>query len=445
MNRLCHGTVVLVACVAALSCGDPTGDLRGSPTRVTSDPSTLFIDQGVTEGVTIRVLDEQGNELEAPVDNIAVAPAGMVTVAIDNTFLPGTDTTTPGAIPATRTRLNVTGAQLTAGTITVTAGGLDLAIPVRVLPVATEFDATFSNQAPVIGEPVTITAPAGFTFTDSSVVTFAADTPAVTAVAGNLLTILPGANVVGKATITNVVPGYAPGLSLDFTTVDTMATPRGLPVVLSTTTPAQNQIVTMTAPAGFTFQPTATVSLGGLPGVVTSRAPDGSSLNFQVWPGKIDAAVIDSVLVTAVPGFPLSLPTFDTLTTAAAAPLAGNGATATGPVLPIPAVGASQATYDDATFTAADISGDGGVGAQYYKIVLGAPATLTITVASDNAVPDLDAVLCSDAVCSAPDFSLASTAHDEGGTVLLPAGTTFLAVVNFDGGAADAIAITISQ
>jgi hypothetical protein len=446
MKRLYHGLAVLALCIIASSCGDPTGNLRGSPDRVTSDPSAIFIDQGATQNIIVRVLDEQGNELADPITDITVSPANLVTVTIDSSFLAGTDTTSPSRIPSpTRTQLVVSGVTLNSGFIAVTAGGKSDTIPVRVLPVSTGFDASFSNQAPPLGELVTLTAPAGFSFSAPSVVTVGIDTLVVTGVAGNTLTFLPGANVVGKATITHVVPAYAPALSLTFTTVDTIGTPAGLAATLSTTTPAQSQAVTMTAPAGFTFQPAATLTFAALPAVVNSRAPDGSSITFQVFPGKSAPVVIDSALVTAVPGFPLSLPTLDTVFAAAATPLVGTGATATAPVLSLPAVGQSVATFDDAVFTGADITTDGGVGAQYYRIVLAAPATLTISVSSDNAVPDLDVVLCSDVACSAPDFALASTEHDEGGTVALPAGTTYLAVVNFDGGAGDAIGIAISR
>lgn len=448
MNRLCHGTVVLVACVTALSCGDPTGDLRGDPDRLSADPASIFIDQGVTEAVTVRALDQQGNELAAPVTNIAVNPAGLVDVSIDSTFLVGTDTAAPGVIQSTRTRLNVTGVTRAAGTVTVTAAGLTLDIPVRVLPVATEFDATFSNQTPAFTENVTVTAPAGFSFTDSSIVTFPG-APATVPIGhtGNTLTFLPGPNTAGKATITNIVPAYAPALSLDFTTVDTIATPRidSLDAAFTTTTPTSGQPIVMTA-AGFSFQPTAAVTVAGAPAIINARAVDGSSITFQVVPGTIGAVVVDSAFLTTLPQFPLSLAARDTIVAGPVSALAGTGSTTTAPNTDAPAApGLGAAIFDAATFTAPDITGDGGVAAQYYKLTLAAPATLHITIASDNGVPDLDGVLCSDTACSAPDFSLASVAHDEAADVTLPAGVTYLAVVNFDGGASSAVNVSITQ
>ena len=440
MNRLCHGTVVLVACVTALSCGDPTGDLRGDPTRVSSEPSSLFIDQGATEAITVRVIDAQGNELAAPVTDIVVSPVGMVDVSIDSTFLVGTDTIAPGVIQATRTRLNVTAVNRAAGTIIVTAGGLSDTIPVRVLPVATEFDATFSNQAPALGESVTLTAPAGFSFTDSSAITVAVGpAPIVTGAAGNTLTFLPGPNTAGKATVTNVVPSYAPALSLDFTTVDTIGTPviDSLDATFSTTTPTSGQQVTMTAPAGFTFQPTAAVSVAGTAAIVNSRAVDGSAITFQVVPGSVGAVVVDSTLLTALPQFPLSLAARDTILAGPVTTLPGTAAAATAPVVPVPAVGGGTAAFDVPDFTATVD--------HFYRINVAEAGDYTITLDWDVG-SDIDLILCNDVACSAPDFAAATGAHPESATYTLAPGTYYILAEDFGADAAGAqITITITR
>src|SRR5215208_3210655 len=131
MNRLYLGMAVLVLSVAATSCGDPTGDLRGDADHIVATPSSITLDQGATQNVVVRVVDAQGNELGEPVSAITVDPSNLVTVTIDTTFLVGTDTTEGGLIPEpTRTQLVVTGGERAAGKITVTAGGKTLDIPV---------------------------------------------------------------------------------------------------------------------------------------------------------------------------------------------------------------------------------------------------------------------------------------------------------------------------
>jgi hypothetical protein len=443
MNRLYHGMAVLVIWVVGSSCGDPTGDLRGGPDRVAADPSALFLDQGETQNVIIRVLDEQGNEGASTVTNIMVSPADLATVTIDSSFLAGTDTTRNTQIPdPTRTQLVVTAGSRAAGFIEVTASGLKDTIPVRVLPVATEFDATFSNQVPALAEQVTVTAPAGFTFTDSSVVTFAGvANPIITARGGNTLTFLPSPNSSGVATITEVVPSYAPNLSLDFTTVDTIGvTPRidTLLATYTTTTPPSSQPVTVTAPAGFRFQPAAVLTVAGVAAIVNSRAADSSSITFQVTPGTIGPVKIDSVIVSAVPQFPLSLPTRDSIVAGPLAPLAGTTSTGTAPNFNAPGVGGSLGIFDAPDFPA-NID-------RYYKLTVAEAGDYVIT--TDWSIgSDVDQLICiNDASCSAPDIQGATAAHPETATVTLPAGTSYIWIEDFGGDAAGAsVTITIDH
>jgi hypothetical protein len=456
MNRLYLGMAVLVLSVAATSCGDPTGDLRGNPDKVIATPSSITLDQGATENVIVSVVDEQGNELPEPVTDITVSPASLATVVIDPTFLAGTDTTGDPQIPdPTRTQLVVTAVERNAGTVTVTAGGKSVAIPIRVLPVATAFDATFSNQLPALAEAVTLTAPAGFSFTDSTVVTFAgAPNPIITAPGTSSLTFLPAPNTFGHATITNVVPAYAPGFSLTFTTVDTIATPiiDSLAAVFSSTTPASSQPVTMTAPVGFKFQPASAVTVAGAAAIVNTRAADSSSITFQVPPGTAGAVKVDSVVVTALPQFPLSLPAKDTIVAGPLTALAGTGSTGSAPNTNAPGLGGAAAIFDVGTFTANDIIGDCDVScpskAQYYKLTISQPGDYTVSLDWDNPATDLDGFLCSDAACSTPQLLGSGGDHPEATSfTALAAGTYYIDAIVFDniGPVPATVTITISQ
>jgi hypothetical protein len=349
----------------------------------------------------------------------------------------GTDTA-GGQIPTpTRTQLVVTGGARNAGTITVTAAGKTLDIPVRVVPVATEFDATFSNQAPALAEQVTLTAPAGFAFTDSSVVSFpGAPNPIITALGagGSSLTFLPAANTVGHATITNVVPAYAPGFSLEFTTVDTIATPifDSLDAGFSTTTPASSQPVTMTAPAGFKFQPAAVITVGGVAAIVNSRAADSSSVTFQVAPSTVGPVVVDSVVLTALPQFPLSIAARDTIVAGPIAPLSGTASTATAPNTNAPAAGGGAAIFDAPDFA--------GSADRFYKLTVAEAGDYTITT-DWNVGSDIDQYVCNDAACSAPDVTAATGAHPESATYSLTPGTYYIWLNDFG---ADAVGTTIT-
>ena len=453
MTRLRIGPVVLAVCVAALSCGDPTSNLRNGAARIVADPTALFLAQGEKKAVTVRVLDEQGNELADPVQISSFDPA-LVDVTIDSTYLPGTDTTSPGPIPsATRTRMLITGVGRNSGVVVITAGDQTLNLPVRVLPVVSEFDATFSNQAPALGETVTLTAPAGFHFDPDSGLTFASGPlPINVSVAadGSSLTFLPGPNTSGSATIAGVIPTYAPTLRLSVTTIETLATPivDTLDATFSPTrAPAQNQNVVVTAPAGFQFTPTAALSVNGQAPIIVSRAPDGSSITFLPQPGSAGSVKVDSILISALPQFPLSLPIRDTIATAPLGPVLGGETTASAAAIPLGLPGETAGFFDAGAFTGADITTDGGDGAQYYKFTLGAAATVNITldaVLADPSADDVDLVLCSDAACSTPNLIGATGATPESATYTLAAGTYYIAAVLF-GGVPSQITITIRR
>jgi hypothetical protein len=99
-----------------------------------------------------------------------------------------------------------------------------------------------------------------------------------------------------------------------------------------------------------------------------------------------------------------------------------------------------SAFFDTGGFPAADISGDGGVGAQYYQFTVTETSSYTITLnwPAGNAA-DLDLVLCNDPGCSEspdglfPSFVAAGASHPEGGDYNnLAPGTYYIVAVFFE-------------
>lgn len=259
------------------------------------------------------------------------------------------------------------------------------------------------------------------------------------------ITFIPPPNADSFVVVPGIIARRLPFYPLELPTSVKVTTPvvDSIPSTLSSTTPALGEELTLTrTDAAFSFDADAAVSVG-LPATVTSVAADGSSISFVPAPGSAGSVTVDGVTIV---GFSLTLPAQEpSITVPPATPIAGTGDPATAPAIAVPAVGETTRVFDDAVFTAADITGDGGVGAQYYSITVGAPTTLTISISSGDGAPDLDGVLCNDTACSAPDFSLASTAHDESAEVTLAAGTHILAVVNFDGAATDFVLIQVAR
>jgi hypothetical protein len=214
-------------------------------------------------------------------------------------------------------------------------------------------------------------------------------------------------------------------------------TPVEVAPTFSNTTPAQNEPITVTTPAGYHYLRGAFVSFGADPAVVLSRSADSTTLTVVPVPGPAQAyrtATIDSIQADYIPGIPLVLPTTDSVLIPLLAPVAGTGSTGSAPTIPTPAVGEVSALFDVGTFTGTDISSfDGGfsLGAQYYKFTLAEAGSVNITLNWTNTTPDLDLILCSDAACATEDDVAAGASQPESGDYNLAAGTYYIVVPFF--------------
>ena len=275
---------------------------------------------------------------------------------------------------------------------------------------------------------------------------FAADFQAQNAGAGITVVKDPTylATTIGDNLLTSarfIVTGVTPGpasvevVGGDVTgTVPVTVVPTSFGATVSNATPAQNEPITITLPAGYKFVGTPGVSTDQGVGIVQSVAVDSLSLVAVLPLGSSGALTVDSVQADFIPGVPLSIPTEATVTVDAT-PIAGTGSTATAPALPVPAIGGTTGFFDAGVFTAADITADGGVGAQYYRLVVTEAGDYTITTDwPATSAADIDAVLCPDAACTGGGtFAGSGTTHPEEGTLTLTPATYFLAVVLFSG------------
>jgi hypothetical protein len=246
--------------------------------------------------------------------------------------------------------------------------------------------------------------------------------------------------------VTGVTPGAA---SFDIvssgqtTTIPVKVVPTSFAATISNPAPAVNEEVTITLPAGYTFAAGASISTDKGTGVVRSFAPDSTNISAIIPPGSSGAVTIDSVHVDFLPGVTLAgLPTEATVT-ADSTPLPGTAAPGTAPTMPVPALDANTAFMDVGAFTAADITGDGGIGAQYYKLVVTQAGDYTFTTSWDG-VSDLDPVLCHDTGCAVSDFAGTGSDNPEVATLTLAPGTYYLGVVLFGGAAPATFSVQIS-
>jgi hypothetical protein len=231
----------------------------------------------------------------------------------------------------------------------------------------------------------------------------------------------------------------------DTLAVPVVVEPATATVTLSANVVPVNQPITITLQGPYKFGEGTGATVNTVAGVVLGLSADSTAMTLLPPPGASGPLVLDSVAPTFAPTLRFSLPTGDTVTVDSLAPVAGTGSPSTAPALTVPAAGTSSGFFDVGTLTAADITADEGLGAQYYKIDVTEAGTYTITTNWSNDA-DIDILLCSDATCSdGGDFLSTGVDQPETDSRDLVPGTYYLAVVLFDGTAPGTISILLQH
>ena len=398
----------------------------------------------------VTAVDDQGNAISSAYEATEVGPG--ITVRRDSTFLPVfvNDSQLSVAAEAPTMRFVVTADNYGATSFKLGTGETTVTIPVQVIA-QNVLAVQASNVTPVLNEVVTLTAPAGVSFSPTTTVTFtgAVAQPAdvVVAADGKSLTFLPPPNILNApAVLTDVVSDATPGVTFAPSTDVRFTTP-AITVfdgTVSNLTPALGEPVTVTF-NGATFDPaTAVFQIGADTVTLVGATPNVATLIPP--PGATGLLLVNGLVIDTINQFALNLTNAvtDTMTVGTVAPPIAN----TDDINTAPTVTAPSAfptvVFDSSSFTGADITGDGGVGAQYYKFTVAATDTINVSVASDNGGADLDLIVCGDAACNTAPLVAATTAFDEGDTAEFLPGTYFIAVVNFDGGATTSIKLILA-
>ena len=249
-------------------------------------------------------------------------------------------------------------------------------------PVIDTVDAQYSVTTPTMGQTVTVTI-------DSALIKFAVDSiifsdqlPGREADAANIV-ISPD-----STSLTFDAPPNAtgPGTFVNF------AFPGGFKLALPTRTgiTAQNigttfaatfsddslpaiAPVTLTAPAGFQFDDTVAVGIGGADAIINSVTP--IQIDLIPIPGISGPAVVDGVVPTAAPQFILTMTTVATVAAEPLTPLEGTDDPATAPLIPTPGT-----TLDNGSFNAHACGALSAFACQVYRISFPAATTMTFSV-----------------------------------------------------------------
>lgn len=306
--------------LAVLACsGDPT-DNQGTPTEITAVPDVVFVTQGDSEAVIVSVVDEQGQIIEADFTSSDVG-AGITAVE-DPTFQELNNTQQIRR----QARFFVKASDLTHTTFKVNALGLSKTIDVTVVPGA--LDAAITDTVPKLGDTVTITAPTGTFFSDTSVLTFNGVTPVITSRDATTITFIPFPNITDPVVVSFVGVDANPRLAF------TLATPYNVHTDsiidagagISNPTPALGDPITLTLPDSLRVLPESlvTLSIAGNPvlPINATASADSSIITFTPPPNSDSVVVVTGVVPSrlavccgAETGYALQLSTTAKVTT----------------------------------------------------------------------------------------------------------------------------------
>ena len=437
MERLTRCLVWLGVFAFAAGCsGDPTNSSR-TPTDIVADPEVVFVTQGDSQTVDLTIVDEQGQLLPAEFA-ITTPPSAAATVTQDPTFLQ----VIAGDPIGTTARFFVKGNELGATSFVVSASGLQKTIRIEVVPGA--LASTFSTTTPGFGDTVTITAPVGTFFSQTSTIAVppvpggqGATNLIITdrAADGSSFRFIVSPNRSGTATVTGVNVAANPNLTFTLQTIETLTSPviAAVAGTFSNSTPALGVAVTFTLPAGIkiTAAPAAAVRVQGravAPANVTIAA-DSGSLSFVPPPSSDSLLTLTGIVAAQRPEYPMTLssttkvttPVIDTLnvTFSDATPGIGEAVTVTAPAgFTFTTAATPPATNSGVTFgtrvaivsartattiTFVPLPGSSGVATITGVIPTAAPM-FSLTLPTDDAitVPDIIPLRFTDAPATAP-------------------------------------------
>jgi hypothetical protein len=337
MQRL-KGRSIVFGALAVLACsGDPTGN-ESTPTAIQATPDVVFVTQGDSQAVIVSVIDEQGQILQS--DPQATNVGAGIAVTRDPNYQ---STTIENPIDR-QFRFFVKGIDLTKTTFTLNALGLTRDIEVTTVPGA--LTATVSDSLPALGDTVTITAPTGTIFTDSSELRFEGGAPQVVSQDATQITFIPFPNIDGPASVSNVGVTSNPNL------VFTLATPfriktdsiTDIGTNVTPTTPALGGTVTLVLPTDLRVIPESLHQSGVAPdtaqrGLNIANNPvqplniavsaDSTTITFVPPPNSDSFVVVPGVVHRNLPQYPLELTTTAKVTTPVIDSIPGNLSTTT--------------------------------------------------------------------------------------------------------------------
>jgi len=270
---------------------------------------------------------------------------------------------------------------------------------------------------------LTATLAAGYAFKSTvpvSVFTFPTQTAPINAVVSadsSSVTMDIGPNVASPLQATRITFKGAPQFEYTLVSPDSVYSPviTNFPATLSNYTPQIGQSIVLTAGAGFSFNPAASIASWPLVGAALVQARTATTITLQPAPGSGGSpSAVSGVIPASSPLFQITIPAV--LPTAlamqgTATALPGTADSTTAPSVAVPPVGQARGFFDAYATTP-----------QYYKITLAATTTLRTTINWSNGA-DVDVAFYTDTGTFLGYFGAGTGAQPEVSTHQFAAGS----------------------
>jgi len=406
MKHMAYGKAALLGVFALAGCYSYASEAinNGNYNTVQASPNFVVMKVGDSDRVIVRLINDNNNGAVTSyavsgvgagirVDSSCTVPdldqAHQTAAKCNGYYRPIFDASKDTLVPTgdkTAQQFFVLG--LAAGqytfTLTPTSVNTGVSRTVTVVVSSADLGPALSKTTGVAGDTITITAPAGSVFSQTSAVSFTSGAFALVSRSADStrITIIAGPGITGPATVTKVGTAANPAVpAVTLVSTNTLTTPpvTVAPTVVSNLTPLIGVPITMQLTAGLRFTSTSHVFIGGKEAGIASVSADSSTGTIVPMMGSTGNVTFTNIVLSFLNGVALSVPSDKSVTVGAAygGPSDPNaGLTSTASTVVLRPTGATVISDTGPFTTASAQCSHAGDFCRFYKFVLAAATTM---------------------------------------------------------------------
>ena len=326
MKQMTSGMIAFCGVLALAGCYSYTSETinNGNYNTVQATPNFAVVRAGDSDQMIVRLVNDANN---GAITSYTVSNIGAgILVHYQANFRPVFDASKDSLVKTgdkSAQQYYIVGVTPGTWSFDVTPMSVNTAIKTTVKVVVTprNLGAALSKSPTAnVGDTVTLTAPAGTVFSQSSAISFPTGPAVVIAFRSPDSTSIQftvGSGVTGVATVTKVgvaaVPSVSPVTLVTTTALATPATPTTAAPTISSLAPTLGQNVTVTLGGGLRFHANSKMLVGTLAATIVSMTPDSGTAVFSPNSGSNGLVTFTNVSLSAFPSFSFGVTTTQTL------------------------------------------------------------------------------------------------------------------------------------